>query len=163
MANSDKPNGFTLVKSVFGEHARMKFPVAASQTIAAGDAIILVAGLIQIGLATSGAILGVAAHPITTTASPTRADDQMLVELALPGNIFEGQLSGSSVAATLGSECDIEGTTGIMELNEDASVEDVAQIVRLVSDVRDDLEQGLNDRVQFIWKRSQFSGILAAI
>ncbi len=163
MANPDKPNGFSLVKSVYGEHARMKFPVAASQVIAAGDAVILSSGLVQIALSNSGAILGVAHHPITTGGSPTRADDQLLVDLALPGNIFEGQVSGSTVATTLGSECDIEGATGVMELNEDASVEDVCQIVRLLSDYRAELELGANDRVQFVFKRSQFSGILAAL
>lgn len=165
MANTDNPNGFSLRKSVYGEHARMKFPVAASQTISAGDAVILVSGLVQIAVLTSGAILGVAAHDIVTGGSVTRFVDQdtLLVDLALPGNIFEGQVSGSTVATTLGSEADIEGATGVMEINENASVEDVVQIVRLMSDISADLTIGANDRVQFIFKRSQFSGILAAI
>jgi predicted RecA/RadA family phage recombinase len=162
MANPDTPNGFTLVRSDYGQAVVVHYPVAASQTIAKGDAVILSSGLVNIAVATSGALLGVAAASITTGASVTR-DDTVPVWVALPGHVFEGQCSGSTVASTLGSECDIEGATGVMEVNENASVEDVLQIVRLRSDYDIDLALGANDRVEFVIKRSQYVALLAAI
>lgn len=163
MSNSDNPNGFSYVRSLTGQMAPISMPLAASQTINKGDALILSSGLVAIALATSGALLGIAAEDASSGASPTRADDRILVYPAVAGAIFEGQVSGSSTAGLVGTTCDIEGTTGIMEVNEDASVEDVLQVVGLASDDRDELTLGANDRVYFEIIRSQWRPTLAAL
>jgi len=50
-----------------------------------------------------------------------------------------------------------------MEVNENASVEDVVRIVGLGSDKREELDLGLNDRVYFTIIRSQWNGYVAAL
>ncbi len=162
MANTDNPNGFKLVRNTTGQPYTVSLPIAASQTIAKGDAVIISSGLIEIAVATSPLIHGVAAESVTSGGSVTRADDQILIYPAIPSNIFSGQCSGDSTAALVGTAVDIEGTTGIMEINENATTEDVAQIVGLESDVSDDLALGTNDRVHFIWLRSSYNPVLAA-
>jgi len=160
--NPDTPNGFTLVKSDYGQAVVVHYPVAASQTIAKGDAVILTSGLVNIALSNSAALLGVAANAITTGGSVTRADT-VAVWVALPGHVFEGQCSGDSAAATLGIQADIEGATGVMEINENASVEDVVQVVGLKSDEDINFSIGTHDRVRFVIIRSQYAGLLAGI
>jgi len=161
MANTDIPNGFSVSSNQYGQSAVIKFPVAASQTIAKGDAVILASGLVQIAVATSPLLLGIADASITTSGSVDR-DDTLSVVVALPGMIFEGQCSGDSTAALVGTACDIEGTTGIMEVNENATTEDVIQIVGLRSDEDPNYTLGTNDRVRFVMLRSQFHPALAA-
>ena len=126
MANTDNPNGFMCVKSDFGPIKIEEGLVATGQTITKGDALIISSGLIQIAVATSGAIYGVAAESVTSAA----AGSNIKFIPALPWYIFEGQCSGSFAADQRGGTADIEGTTGIMEVNEDASVEDVLVMVR---------------------------------
>lgn len=162
MANKDIPNGFSFVRSLTGQQAPLSGALAANQTIAKGDALIISSGLIAIALATSGLIWGVAAEDAVSGASPSRDDDRIAFYPAVPGNIFEGQVSGTSAATSIGAEADIEGATGIMEINEDASVEDVVQILALVSDIREEIDIGLNDRVEFHFIRSSFYPVLAA-
>ena len=161
MANADIPNGFKVEHNQYGQAAVMHFPMAASQTIAKGDAVILASGLVEIAVATSPQLLGIAEESRTTTGSVDR-EDTIAVTVALPGIIFSGQVSGDSTAALVGTATDIEGTTGIMEVNENATTEDVIQIVALSSDKTNDLTLGTNDRVEFIILRSQFYPALAA-
>lgn len=158
--NSDNPNGFSFVKSLYGQMAPISLPVAASQTIAKGDAVIWATGLVAIAVLTSPLILGVAAEDKVTT-TVTR-DDRIVIFPAVPGAVFEGQVSGDSTAALVGTAVDIEGATGIMEINENATTEDVAQIIGLASDDREELDIGTNDRVYFVWLRSAFHPALAA-
>jgi hypothetical protein len=164
MANTDRPNGFSLVRSLSGQMAPVSMALAASQTIAKGDAVIdNGSGLVAIGLATSGALLGVAAESATSDSSPTRADDRILIYPAVDTNVFSGQCSGDSAAALIATDVDIEGATGVMEVNEDATTEQVARIVGLESDKDVELTLGTNDRVYFIIKRSQWNGYVAAL
>lgn len=160
MANSDIKNGFTVSSNQYGQDAVKEFPVAASQTITKGDFVILASGLIQIALATSPQLLGIAAHDITTGGSVDR-NDVLKVTVALPGIVFEGQGSGSSVASLIGGACDIEGATGIMEVNENATTEDVLQIIGFRSDEDPNYELGLNDRIRVVVLRSQYIPFLA--
>lgn len=160
MANPNNPNGFRPVRTDSGQMAVVWYPVAASQTIAAGDAVILASGLVQIGLATSGALLGVAASAIVTTGSVTRAD-KVAVYVGTPGTVFEGQCEGDSAATSVGATCDIIGATGAMEVDENASVEDVLCIVGLKSDEDPKLALGTNDIVRFVIIRSQYYPVLA--
>jgi len=162
MANKDVPNGFSFVRSLTGQQAPLSGALAASQTIAKGDALIIASGLIQIALATSPLIWGVAAEDASSGAVVTRDDDRIAFYPAVPGNIFEGQVSGTSAATDVGAQADIEGATGVMEINENASVEDVVMITALVSDIREEIDIGLNDRVEFMFIRSSYYPVLAA-
>ena len=162
MANKDVRNGFSFVRSLSGQQAPLSGALAASQTIAKGDALIISSGLIEIALATSALIWGVAAEDASSGASITREDDRIAFYPAAPGYIFEGQCSGITSATTVGSQADIEGATGVMEINADASVEDVVLIHALVSDIREEIDIGLNDRVEFEFIRSSFYPVLAA-
>ncbi len=162
MANPDAPNGFTPIRSDSGQSAVVWYPVAASMTIAKGDMLILASGLVEIAVATSPALLGVAATAIVTGGSVTRAD-KVGVYVGTAGQVFEGQCSGDSVATSVGAQADIEGATGAMEVNENASVEDVICIVGLRSDEDPKLTIGTNDRVRFVIIRSQYYPVLAVI
>ena len=160
MANPDTPNGFRPVRSDSGQSAVVFFSVAASQTIAKGDAVILASGLVEIAVLTSPQLLGVAASAKVTT-TVTRAD-RIAVYVAIPSQTFEGQCSGSSTAALVGTACDIEGATGVMEVNENATTEDVIQITGIRSDEDVTTALGLNDIVRFVILRSQYYPVLAA-
>lgn len=103
--------------------------VAASQTIARGDWIILNAnGDINIALANSAALYGVAMHAVVTTA----ADEQTEIKFwpARKGAQFIGYCSGTPTKAMRGVLCDIEGATGAMMVDENAGTTDVLQFVR---------------------------------
>jgi len=158
MANPDAPNGFSVVQSGSDGPLVKLFPVAINQIIAAGDMVILVAGLVQIALAASTSLLGVARDPVTTTGTVVREDDVVAVYVADSDTVFEGQASGSTTAALLGTTMDIEGTTGIQEVNEDASATNVLRAVGIRSDDDPGLDIGLNDRILFTIENSQFDG-----
>lgn len=163
MANTDNPNGFSLVKTGHGQMAPLNMPVAASQTIAKGDAVILVSGLITIAVVTSPQIYGVANAAIITGASPSRITDRIPIYPATPDNIFEGQASGSSVATLVGTDVDIEGATGVMEVNENATTEQVFRVIELVSDFDPTRAIGLNDRLRGYFIRSSYLGHVADV
>lgn len=158
MANPDAPNGFTVVQSGSSGPFVKYFPVAASQTIAAGDAVILVSGLIQIAVAGSASLLGVARDLVVTTGTVNRVDDVVAVYVADSDTVFEGQVSGDSDATVVGETHDIEGATGVMEINENATATNVVRIVGLRSDDDASLAIGTNDRVLFTIENSQFDG-----
>ena len=156
MANTDNPNGFMCVKSDFGPIKIEEGLVATGQTITKGDALIISSGLIQIAVATSGAIYGVAAESVTSAA----AGSNIKFIPALPWYVFEGQCSGSFAATHRGGTADIEGTTGIMEVNEDASVEDVLVMVREHPDAT---VGSASAQIYFRWIRSAYLPVLAAL
>ena len=156
MANTNNPNGFMCVKSDFGPIKIEEGLVATGQTITKGDALIISSGLIQIAVATSGAIYGVAAESVTSAA----AGSNIKFIPALPWYVFEGQCSGSFAATHRGGTADIEGTTGIMEVNEDASVEDVLVMVREHPDAT---VGSASAQIYFRWIRSAYLPVLAAL
>ena len=156
MANTDNPNGFMCVKSDFGPIKIEEGLVATGQTITKGDALIISSGLIQIAVAASGAIYGVAAESVTSAA----AGSNIKFIPALPWYVFEGQCSGSFAATHRGGTADIEGTTGIMEVNEDASVEDVLVMVREHPDAT---VGSASAQIYFRWIRSAYLPVLAAL
>ena len=159
MANADIPNGFRYKSGAAGGQPVIKTKtVATSQTIAEGDAVILNAsGLVEIAVATSGQIYGVA-H---TSCSSAAAGTQIQIIPAVRTYVFEGQCSGTLTQAIIGTAVDIEGTTGIMEINENTTVEQVALVLELAPDVENTL--GANSRVLFSWVRSQYELLLAAV
>lgn len=158
MANVDNPRGFEFVGNLYGGTGgarALKLKTANAQTIAPGDAVILNAGYVQIALANSGLILGVAASGVTGSAQ----GDDIWVIPAMPGFLFRAQCSGTLTQALLLKEADIEGATGVMEVNEDATVEGVVQIVDLDRSERNALGANADVIVRFI--RTDFGSFAA--
>jgi hypothetical protein len=156
MANTDNPNGFMCVKSDFGPIKIEEGLVDTGQTITKGDALLITAaGLIQIAVATSPLIYGVAAESVTSAA----AGSNIKFLPALPWYIFEGQAEDVFSANERAVECDIIGGTGAMELNEDAVVEGVAIQIREHPDA--DISAA-NPQIYFRWLRSSYLPLLAA-
>ena len=153
MANIDKPAGFRVAQMPGS------FPVYTGKTtnnlsLTPGDAIVrLPTGSITIASAISTAILGVCQSKITGI--PNTQQDVLYVP-ALPTILFSGQCSGTPVEATIGKKCDIEGTSGIMELNEDLASTKVAQIVGFEGGVKNTM--GAHARVLFVWASSRWTG-----
>jgi hypothetical protein len=156
MANSDRPVGFKPAYTLSGgPPAIVYMPVATTQTLAAGDAVTLASGQIAISTSSSGTITGVMAAPSVTATANTLVP----VYVANSDTVFEGQCSGNSAIALIGTAVDIEGATGVMEVNENATTEAVIRIVGLhPSD-----EVGTNGRVYFVVEKSTFNGYVAAL
>ena len=158
MANVDNPNGFAFAYSETGYVQMASGTVAASQTIAVGDALIVsgvTAGQIAIAASNSGLILGVAAEAVTTAAGAT---DTIMFYPSNPWLIFEGQCSGTYATTIRYTAVDIEGATSVMEVNEDATTETVVYVIGEV----DGTEIGANSRVLFRFIRSSYCPLLAA-
>lgn len=126
MAYTDNPNGFWCAGSLLGQtHPVLQARLDVNQTIHAGDALIAASGYLQIALYTSVVIVGVSIMNVTASASVYQWIDYVP---ALPDVAFVGQCSSGTTPtiADLWTTCDIEGTTGIMELNEDGTSYNVA-------------------------------------
>lgn len=159
MANIDNPNGFKFEQSLVGHAELVKGVQAISNVIAKGDAVIesgATAGQIAVAASTSGLLMGVAAGAVTTGAGAT---GEIWFYPAVPWLIFSGQTSGSFALTSVYAVCDIEGTTGIMEVNEDASTESVLYILGM----RDDSVVGTWARVYFMILRSSYYPAVAAL
>lgn len=156
MANYDNPNGFRPAKSLIGGSntiEALKMQAASGATIAVGDAVIISSGYIAIALSNSSLIHGVAASSVSSATE----GDEILVWPATPWNVFEGQCSGTYAVTMRGTAVDIEGTTGIMEIDENATTEKVAQIIGESGDPNNSV--GANSRVLFTFVRSSFTGL----
>jgi len=151
MANRNNPFGFKWVKSLTGNQTPELVPVtqAINQTIAKGDAVILSSAQAVIGLATSERILGIAAESVTTGGTATAT---LMIYPATPWNVFEAQCEGTYAASSRHNAVDIVGATGVMEVNEDAVVEKVFQIIG--ENPNDSI--GANTRVWGVFVRSEF-------
>jgi hypothetical protein len=159
MANVDNPHGFVWAGSLLtGDQTPQTFKgtLASAQTIAAGDALIASSGVISIAASTSATILGVAFEAVTSAATATST---ITFIPATPWNIFEAQCSGTFATTILYTDVDIEGTTGIMEVNEDATTEQVFQVIDYVKASNNAV--GANTRVLGVFKKSAFLGFEA--
>jgi len=152
MANTDNPNGFQLAYTKTGGPAVMiKRKVAASQTIVKGDPVVLgTAGTITIDDGAGVSLEGIAAEGCVTTAADELTE--ILLYAASNVNVFVGQCSGSSATALLGDHVDIEGSTGIFEINEDAGS---TKVIKLIGLHKDDAE-GANGRMFFTIAKSSY-------
>lgn len=77
----------------------VKIPVAATQTLVVGDALVLSSGKAAKGGATFGRCLGVAAQDSTTQAAGTLID----VYVTNPSQVWRAVASASATSAVLGS------------------------------------------------------------
>ena len=119
MANTNNPNGFKAIGTLNGaEPAMRSFLLDESQTIVKKDPVkISVSGFVQIGAASDNKLLGSAAEDKATAAGIKTT--KIKVYLADTNTVFEGQCSGTPTQALIGGQCDVEGSTGIFEVNED--------------------------------------------
>lgn len=165
MANTDNPNGFYLSYSMVGHSELVEgdiYKAAAALTITRGDAVIEdggTAGKVDIALEDSDLLLGVSVQSSVWTAAQAAAGDTILFYPAVPWLVFNGQCSGTYALTDRYDPCDIEGTTGIMEVDEDDTTESVIQI--LGEDTNTEI--GANSRVRFIIIRSSYMPLLGAL
>ena len=159
MPNTDNAHGFTYDASVSRPIPILETGLLAiSQTIAKGDALVFSGGQLSIALSNSGAIHGVAAEAKVTTGAAT---DTIQYIPATLDNFFSAQCSGSYSSASHDFvPCDIEGATGIMEVNENATTEGVFCITGMVNDGKN--AEGTNARVRGYFIRSTYCPVLAA-
>lgn len=154
MANVDNPHGFQYERRTSGNGVPPMVTMQAqtNTAIAAGDPVVVgTDGYLTVASATSAQLFGVAAHAITA-ATGTYKD--VMVIAALPDVVFSGQCSGDAQRTRIGEQVDIEGSTGIFEINEDASSIDVLQIVGL----KPGSAWGTNAELLFIIRESQYAG-----
>lgn len=145
MANIDRPCGFRAVVNLGGGAIPM-YPakVKIGTSLRPGDAIIkLSGGTVDIATASSAKIYGVNQSEVVGGAALVNC----LYVPATPSILFEGQTSGTYTPVNEGETCDIEGTTGIMEINEDAQSVNVVRLFKLADEI--DNAAGANARVLF--------------
>lgn len=133
MANVDNANGFSWAGNIYGSSIgplTKAIPQASTIQINEGDFVIYVNGTVGLGLANSTHLLGVAAQ----TQLSTSALEPILVVVARPGDLFEGQCEGTPSQASIGIICDIINGTGVMEIDENAHLTGAIQIMELVDD-----------------------------
>ena len=157
MANPDNPKGFELRKIIGGSTGAFEtFPgKSLSNTIITnGDALMAAAGYCALtNIASTDGIVGVSASRQTTSVT---TNQDIALYPALQNYIFSGQCSGTPTQATVWTNCDIEGTTGIMEINEDATSLNVVKVVGLL----DSSSMGLNAELLFQWNKSLWAQIV---
>lgn len=153
MANTDNPNGFIVV-SGGDKSGHIYHRIAGGGAIAVGDAVILDASndimtsdghrYATIATSSSGQLLGVALSAAVADA----VNDVAFYVCDDKNAEFEGQCSGDPTGGSAKMvACDIEGATGVMEVNEDAESEKVISITGLV-DIPTNTA-GTNARVTF--------------
>lgn len=158
MANVDNPNGFRAVKSLSGSYIpTFEYMTKANLALQPGDAVVMLSnGTVDIATSSSAAIFGVCQSKVTAESGVSK---KVLVVPASRDLVFEGQCSGTFSPVNVGEAVDIEGTTGIMEINEDAQSVGCVQLLGLSKAV--DNEAGANARAYFTWKKSQWDGLVS--
>ncbi|MCP4549532.1 MAG: hypothetical protein GY835_24005 [bacterium] len=122
MAHEDNIYGFHPADSTTRP---MWLPVAASQTLARGDAVYLSTGTVMIAIAGNATLCGAMAAPSVS------ADANTLVPVfADPATIFYGMMDADSSSVVANTEADLIGTTGAMMIDADASTVDHFKMIR---------------------------------
>ena len=153
MANVDNPNGFRAIAPAGTTLPMYEYTTGSNVGLLPGDAVyLLTTGLLALGTATAAAILGVCQSIVT---AETGVQKKALVIPAYKDIVFSGQCSGTFAQTDIGEAVDIEGTSGIMEINENATSLAVAQIVGIEGGI--DNAVGANTRVLFTWAKSQWT------
>jgi hypothetical protein len=157
MANVDKPNGFRAVQMRGAGSGAFPLYTAwtdSNVTLNAGDAVTLLSdGTVAIATSSSTAIFGVCQTKVTGVTGVR----QKITYIPAADTIgWSGQCSGTYSPVNAGESVDIEGATGVMEVNEDAQSTGVARIVGLEGGLKN--AAGANARVLFTWAKSQWNG-----
>jgi hypothetical protein len=125
MANPDTPNGASLYRCDLPSIPTKSEILKNGVTIAKNDLLIIgTDGFLDICVATSPDIYGVANYAATGDGST-----KILYTPALPGLTWEMQCSGTGAQTDIGEAVDMEGGTGVMEINENANSTKVLKII----------------------------------
>ncbi len=139
MANRDNPHGFVAEYTLSGGALPVfQGKMAASLTLNIGDTLIYSSGYLALGVAASTGIVGVCIEAQTTSAGEYTTISYVPVT---PDVIFSAQCSGTPTQAMMGTEVDLEGATGVQEINENATA--AGKVVRLLA-VKPNSELGAN-------------------
>lgn len=158
MANSPKcdswPTGFAPAYSI-GSHFTVVWKTVVSNAVKKGDAVIQSGADVDLALSNSGALYGVAG-------ADGEVGDTIPIYVGDRNNVFVGQVTAANISAVdFPIECDIEGGTGAMTINHDASVQDVVYVIGAVAE--DDLTDTTDGaRVYFQILRSTYDFLVAA-
>jgi hypothetical protein len=129
VGNVDSSNGFwpvALLSGGTGAIPTFQATLAANQAITAGDALVSNGdGTCQIALHNSAAIFGVAAE---TKVSDTSTQN-LLIYPALPWILFEAQCAATYAITIRYTAVDIQGSTGAMEVEENATTYGVFWVI----------------------------------
>jgi hypothetical protein len=152
MANVNNPNGFVVARSNSVTVPLVKGLTGSNVTLADGDFVaMLTTGLIALATSASATLHGVCAKPVTGAAGVRK---ECWFVPALPTIEFEGQCSGTLAQTDIGEAVDIEGGTGVMQINEDANSTKVLAIVGLGEGLTNAL--GANARARVIVAKSSY-------
>ena len=111
-----------------------RYRVAASQTIAVGDPVVMNAsGLVEVGAATSTKLLGVAAEAITTTGSVDAEDTIGVFNDPSAHFIVKAASSTTGQQAKVGDLIDVSGSTGAFLANFSAQATGVLEVLAIGS------------------------------
>ncbi len=151
------PYGFSIFKTLNGySPAVVEMPMAASQTIAAGDAVIKNSdGYIAIAVENSSTSLyGVALTGAVTSASQ---NTKILIAVFDSNTVFVGYCSGNSAQTLVGLEVDIDGATGTFQIDENATTQALLHLI----DIHPTDDLGATGRMLFMvpQAKSSFLGV----
>lgn len=133
-------------------NARIEYlPIAASQTLSEGDAVILSSGQVAIGLAASATLCGVVAQDCSSLAAGT-----LVPVYADPYEIFIGLTDADSSSLAVGAEIDLVGATGAMLLDVGASTTDVFKVLRECDEPEQD-NTAASARWEFVINKHAFA------
>lgn len=156
MANVDNPHGFRFWKRLAGGAAEMYTGLLASNQIyTTGDVLCEEAGYIKIATAVTDAIIGVA---VSSNATSLGTHPKVTYCPSKMDYMFTAQCSGTPTQATVGTLVDFEGTTGIMEINENASSVDHLR----VHGFKPSTSIGLNAELIVTWNKSMWAQTASA-
>lgn len=154
MANVDAPHGFVPEYMMGGNGAIpiLTTVLGSNVGVKTGDAIArLTTGLASLATSSSAAIVGVATETVTAVAATRKTVHYVP---ALESIVFSGQCSGTAAITDIGEAMDIEGGTGVMEINEDAN----STAVLIPIALKPGSAYGANAELLFVWQKSAFSG-----
>jgi len=152
MAYIDNPNGFFFDGMVGGGDTTpiLSQVLNTAETVVHGDLLYVSGGMISIAAAAVTSLLGLCIEDVASSAALARI---MYIPL-LPDVIIVGQCSETPVQADMLCGHDIEGTTGIQELNED----DDSSPLLIPIDLWDRAEGfGANCRLRLVCNRSMWN------
>ena len=151
MALRDNPHGFICEKVMGGSTGAIetfRVKLLSNTIITDGDALMASAGYAALtNIASTDGIVGVSASRQTSSST---TNPNIEIYPAMGHYIFSGQCSGTLTQALIWTNVDIEGTTGIMEINEDATS---LTVVKLVG-IKSTSSAAANGEAMFIWNKS---------
>lgn len=129
MANTNNPHGFQPERNEAGAAIPIEYGyLDTGQTVTKGDLIYWGAnGNLIIYTAQIATVAGVATEAKTTTTAVAQIGFYPVQD----NIIFSAQSSGTPTTSLIGSTCDIEGGTGAMMINENATNVNIVRIVGL--------------------------------